>query len=123
MVVGAVWYGPLFGAHWLRVIGATQLDLEARAAMQKKAGPLYAVQFFLVLGQLALYATIVDGFTLERTLEVSFWIWLGFIMPTIAGASMWNNDSASVKWARFLIQSGYQLAIFILFAVLFGVWG
>ncbi len=29
MVVGAMWYGPLFGRAWLKVIGATASDLAA----------------------------------------------------------------------------------------------
>lgn len=30
MVVGAIWYGPLFGKKWLEITGANTSDIVAR---------------------------------------------------------------------------------------------
>ena len=43
-------------------------------------------------------------------------------MPTVAGAAMWNNDSAKISWARFMIQAGYQLVLFVMFGLILGAW-
>jgi hypothetical protein len=123
MVTGAIWYGPLFGKKWTEIVGATNQDLETRKKMQKEAGPLYIAQFVLSLLQLFILANFIFFVGLsEYSLGTALFIWLGFVMPTIAGSAMWNNDSSKIKWARFLIQSGYQLLCFVIFGFVLGVW-
>lgn len=123
MVLGFVWYGPLFGNKWLEIVGASKLDMEARKEMQKKAGPLYFVQFLLTLFQVYVLAHYVKGWTEVSAVENALWIWAAFVMPIVAGGAMWNNDSRKIAWARFLIQAGYQLILFVTFGYILGVWG
>lgn len=122
MVVGYVWYGLLFKNAWLRIIGADQDTLEQREAMQKEAGPLYVIQFVLVLGQLYILSHFIKGWEEAGGIEAALWIWLGFIMPTLAGCAMWTNEPNKQKWARFLIQAGYQLVLFVTFGYILGTW-
>ena len=137
MVIGAIWYGPLFGKKWMEICGATNQDLETRKKMQKEAGPLYLVQFVLTLFQAWVVAYSINAWDKFSKLTDTFYInglgiffgltiaviiWAAFIMPTIAGSAMWNNDSSKVKWARFLIQSGYQLVNFLVFGLVLGMW-
>ncbi len=122
MVIGAVWYGPLFGKKWLEIVGATAEDLEARKKMQAAAGPLYVVQFVLTLFQVLVLAHLIADTTRVGGLERSLWIWAAFVIPTLAGAVMWTNEEGRRKWARFLIQGGYQLTIFIVFGLLLQFW-
>ena len=122
MGVGSVWYGPLFGKKWLEVVGATAEDLEARKEMQKRMIPLYVTQFLLVLFQVWVLAYYIGGWKEVSGLGNALWIWAAFVMPTVAAASMWNNDSAKVSWARFLIQAGYQLVVFVMFGLILGAW-
>ncbi|MEK7610447.1 MAG: DUF1761 domain-containing protein [Patescibacteria group bacterium] len=118
MVLGAVWYGPLFGKKWIKVVGATEMDLEARKEMQKSAKPLYLIQFVLILFQVCVLSRLITGSIGTSVLSASLWIWAGFIMPTVAAASMWNNDSRQIAWTRFLIQTGYQLILFVMFGLI-----
>ena len=122
MVLGMLWYGPLFGKKWLDVIGASDLDIEARKKMQKNAMPLYFVQLALVFFQITVLSYFVQSAE-APALKVAFLVWAGFVAPTLAGVAMWNNDSKKVSWARFLIQVGYQLALFIIFGTLLVFWG
>lgn len=122
MVVGYVWYGPLFGKKWMEVVKATAMDEAARKEMQKRAMPLYAVQFLLVLFQVWVLAYYVEGFTQAPPIGNALWVWAGFVVPTVAASAMWNNDSAKISWARFLIQSGYQLVVFVMFGWILGMW-
>ncbi len=122
MVIGAIWYGPLFGKKWMEIVGVNSTDLEARKKMQKSAGLLYVVQFILTLFQVFILAHLIADTELVGGLERSLWIWAAFIIPTLAGAVMWTNESGKLKWARFLIQGGYQLVIFILFGLLLQYW-
>ena len=75
MVLGTIWYGPLFGKRWSKIIGATTDDLEARKKMQREAGPLYVVQFVLTLFQVLVLAHLVADTLRAGGLERSLWIW------------------------------------------------
>lgn len=122
MVIGAIWYGPLFGKKWLEIVGASEVDLEARKKMQKNAGPLYIVQFFLTLFQVLILAVMAGSSNIFDSLSVSFLVWIAFIVPTLAGSAMWTNEPEKQKWARFLLQAGYQLILFIVFGLLLQFW-
>ncbi len=123
MVVGSIWYGPLFGKKWMEICGVSAMDEAKRKEMQKAAMSLYLTQFLLTLLQLfVLVNQMTWGGWTGQAIGVSFFYWLGFIMPTIAGSAMWNNDSTKVKWARFLIQSGYQLVMFLIFGLMIQMW-
>jgi hypothetical protein len=124
MIIGSIWYGPLFGKKWMEICGVTEMDKERRAQMQKEALPLYLTQFALTLVQLYVLSNLF-AWTGEasKTVGIAFFMWLGFVMPTIAGCAMWNNNSGKVKWAQFLIQSGYQLIMFLLYGYILGMWG
>lgn len=122
MAIGAIWYGPLFGKKWMEIVGVNPADLEARKKMQKSAGPLYLAQFVLTLFQVLVLAHLIADTTKVGGLERSLWLWGAFVIPTLAGTVMWTNEQGKMKWARFLIQGGYQLTIFIVFGVLLQFW-
>jgi hypothetical protein len=122
MVIGTIWYGPLFGKKWMEIIGANTQDKKAREKMQKEAMPFYGVQFLLTLFQVLVLAHLIADTTRVGGLERSLWIWAAFVIPTLAGASMWTAESGKIKWSRFLIQGGYQLILFIVFGLLLQFW-
>lgn len=117
MILGFVWFGPLFGKQWMKVIGATPpKSAEAAKKMQQAMVPTYIIAFLLAgLEAFVLSGLIAPGFQVSA-LQTSFWIWLGFVVPTVAGGSMWNNDSPQISIQRFLILSGYYLALLSLFS-------
>lgn len=129
MIIGAIWYGPLFGKKWMEIIGADKHDEKRRKEMQKSAGPLYLVQFALVFVQVWFIGMVVNVWgqvagqaPVELIVGRTLLLWLVFIMPTIAACSMWTADPGKVRWARFFIQSEYQLILFILFGLILGSW-
>ncbi len=123
MIVGSIWYGPLFGKKWMEAIGAGACTEEERKKMQKEAMPLYLVQFVLSLVQLyVLSGLLTYGGWVPQSIWVSVFLWLGFVMPTIAGGAMWNDKPTSTKWALFLIPAGFQLVLAIIFGWMFMMW-
>lgn len=122
MVIGAIWYGPLFGKKWMEIIGVNPSDREATKKMQKSAGPLYLVQFILTLFQVLVLAHLIADTTIVGGLERSLWIWAAFIIPTLAASVMWTNAKGNLKWSKFLIQGGYQLVLFTVFGLLLQYW-
>jgi hypothetical protein len=121
LVLGAIWYGPLFGKTWMRIIGVTDMDIERRKEMQKKAMPLYLVQFILSLFQLFVLAHLT-GATAISGLMSALLVFGGFVLPTLAGSCMWTNEPRKMAWTRFLVQAGYQLVSLAIFGIILGVW-
>lgn len=126
MILGTLWYGPLFGKAWMRLIKVDPdcfTDPVKKKDAQKKAMPLYAIQFVLSIFQFWVLAQFVDGWGILAAILSAVWIWLAFIMPTVAGSVMWgNNDSRKEAWQKFFIQAGFQLVIFIAAAVIISIW-
>ena len=122
MVIGSLWYGPLFGNAWAKIIGADMQDSEARKKMQQSAGPLYFIQFLLVLFQASILAYLMGTTSDMAALKYALLAWAGFVMPTVAGSCMWNNESSKISWSRFWIQIGYQFILFVTFGLILGYW-
>jgi hypothetical protein len=122
MVVGALWYGPIFGKKWMEIIGINPESTVQRREMQKGVGVLYAIQFVLTLFQILVLAHFIADTVRVTGIERALWIWAAFIVPTLAGSVMWTNEKSRLKWARFLIQGGYQLVMFVTYGLLLHFW-
>lgn len=105
MIIGAIWYGPMFGKKWMEIVGVSPEDQEARKKKQKSAGPLYVVQFVLTLFQVLVLAHLVADTKLVGGIERSLWIWAAFVIPTLAGTIMWTNEAGKLKWHAFLYRA------------------
>ncbi len=121
LVLGSIWYGPLFGKAWARIMGTDTMSPEECKKMQQKAMPLYFVQFVLSLVQVFVLAHIT-GFSWGSGVLSAIWAWIGFVLPTVAGASMWTNEPRKLAWQRFFIQAGFQLLCFVVFGAVLGLW-
>ncbi len=122
MILGFIWYGPLFGRKWSEMIGVNPDDLEAVKKMQKNAGPLYGVQFLLTMFQMYVLAHFINAWADESGLEVALWIYAAFILTMAAGGSMWNNEPKKMAWRRFLLTAGYHLILFVVAGLVLGHW-
>ena len=92
----------------MEIIGVDPTDPEAMKKMQTSTGILYLTQFLLTLFQVLVLAHLIADTKTVGGLERALWIWAAFVIPTLAGAVMWTNETGRLKWARFLIQGGYN---------------
>lgn len=122
MVLGFIWFGLLFEKLWMNVCGTSSDDLQKRVEMKKRAAPLYVIQFILALFQAWALAHYFTGWNQTMAVLQTIEFWLIFVMPVVAGMSMWNNDSKKISWTRFLLQGGYYLVLLVVFALILSVW-
>lgn len=113
MVIGFIWYGPLFGKMWEKAHGEP---------VSEGSKSLYFVQFVLSLLTAYVLAHFINAWQDTWGGETALWIWLGFVVPIVAGSSLWTNDSKKVAWAKFLLQAGYQFIIFVMFGIILSMW-
>ncbi len=120
MVLGSVWYGPLFGKQWMAMMGMSPSSMP-KQSMAK----LYAIQavgslvMAFVLAHALVYASAymqVSG--AQAGLMVGFWNWLGFIAPVTLGSVLWEGKS----WKLWFLNNGYYLVLLCSMGLILSLW-
>ncbi len=94
MVIGSLWYGPLFGKMFMKAMGMDGMTPEQKQAMQKGMMWNYVGQLVASLVMFYVLARFIgalgDG-TMVTALKTAFWGWLGFVVPVKAGDALWGG--------------------------------
>ena len=93
MVVGFIWYGPLFGKMWMHLTGKKEMG--DKKDMPKTYGILFAASL------VAAYVLSVLG----PSLGTAFWIWLGFQATLLLNSVLFEGKS----WNLYFLNAGHQL--------------
>lgn len=110
MVIGFIWYGPLFGRQWMDLMG---LDINKIKSMKMNANKAYIISFIgallmaYVLAHASTYAAAyyAEFPKLVAYLMTAFWSWLGFVMIVQLGSVLFENKPTKL----FILNTGYQL--------------
>ncbi len=125
MVLGFLWYGPLFGKAWMKEMGMNMPSPEEMKAMQKKMTKSYILMFIgaLVMAYVLAHNVVMGSafFDMQGVgigLQAGFWNWLGIAAPVLMGAVLWEKKTR--KW--FMITAGYYLVLMLIMGALLGGW-
>lgn len=119
MVLGFLWYGPLFGKEWARLSG---VSLESM-----KNGPKtnYLIMFVGALGMsfvlahtLIFASAYLNESGITAGLQTGFWNWLGFIVPVTLGVVLWEGKA----WKLWVINTSYYLIALCTMGVILSLW-
>ncbi len=110
-VIGAIWYGPLFGKTWAQSMGM---------AAQPSGAEIARGSLFNIIGLFLMAYVLAHSVAVWRpsTWGVSaadqeawvygfyggFFVWLGYIMPMLLNSVAYERKS----WTTFGINLGYQ---------------
>ena len=128
MIIGSIWFGPLFGKKWSEVMGVDfdSKSEEEKKAMMKMMGPMYALQFILSLLTLYILAHYIAGWQPQPGamggIINALFIYVGFIVPTLAGNAMWSGKTKRLALNMFWINAGYNLILYVVFGAILGGW-
>jgi hypothetical protein len=107
MVVGGLWYGPVFGKNWMGYVGKTREELRAQGGM----GYLFAIVGSLVLAFVMTYVTQwADAIGFGEGLLVGIVMWAGFVLSTLVTGSVFEGR----PWGLIMLNSGNSLVTFML---------
>jgi hypothetical protein len=115
-VLGAVWYGFLFGKAWM--------DLEHLSMDQTKSmNPVlpYIITFvlnLLIAFFLAQLCTWRNASTAARGASLGVLLWIGFVGPITYTTNMYEMRPFNL----FLINEGYSLVGLLLMGAILGAW-
>jgi hypothetical protein len=114
MAMGALWYGPLFGNLWLRLIGKTADEIEGDPMdYLKTAVAAFIAMLFLDLVVASFGAqSLADGVVVGALTFIGFGATLTFVYTTFEGPD-------ERVW---LLYAAYQLVVFVIMGGVFAVW-
>lgn len=114
MFVGFLWYGPLFGERWMRLIGKRMEEIESGSSM-------YVISAVAALVSAYVLAVIVGASSAE-----------GLIAGALIGAFVWVGIGATgtLVYTTFegpptgvwMLHALYQLVVFLINGALFAIW-
>ena len=114
LVLGGLWYGPLFGKVWLGVIGKKQEDIQSSATM-------YMLPLLAGLAGAYVLATMISG------LGINVW-WQGALTGIIlylgvgSAATLTMGTFEGSPRGAWLLYTVYQIIVFGAQGILFIVW-
>lgn len=123
MVLGSLWFGPIFGKMWVKTSGMAVEKIEE--AKKKGMAGAYALMFVAslvmayVLAHALVFANAYFGASgVSAGLMAGFWNWLGFVAPVTIGVVLWENKS----WKYWAITYFYHLVGLLLMGAILARW-
>ncbi len=123
MVIGFLWYGPIFGKKWMALSGITKEQIVA--SKKKGMAKQYALMF---VGSLIMAYVLAHAFVFASTymkvsgvmagLSVGFWNWLGFIAPVTLGIVLWEGK----PWKLWCLNNSYYLVSLLVMGSILALW-
>ena len=122
VILGFIWYGPLFGKQWMRTVGISHEAMEE--AKRRGMSGMWRTYLMMIIGTLVMayvLAHVIAAFgeALGESVggtgaSAGIWMWLGFVAPVTLGSVLWENR----PWKYWFIVSGYYLVSLILMGII-----
>jgi hypothetical protein len=125
MVLGSIWFGPLFGKMWQQMTGMDTMDPVKRDEAMKGVWKSYILAFVaalvmaFVLDHSIIFAQSylkVSG--MSAAIQGAVWSWLGFVVPVTLAGVLWESR----PWKFWVVNSSYYLIQLAIFALILVSW-
>lgn len=120
MIIGSIWYGPLFGKRFIHEMGMDTWTPEKQAEMKKSMTISYVWQFIASLVMffvLAWYITTSIHPGVYGGVANAFGLWLGFVVPLSLGNVLWGGNKT-----LFWLTIGNMLITLLVAGMIIGGW-
>ncbi len=120
MVIGSIWYGPLFGKAFMSAMGMDTWSPEQQAKMKKAMAVTYLLQFIASLVMFYVFAWIMGGLnqmSVMGGLLSALWVWVGFVVPIKLGEALWGGNMT-----LFRLGIGNMLVTMLAAGAIIGAW-
>lgn len=120
MVIGSIWFGPLFGKQYMAAMGMNEWSPEKQAEMKKCMPKAFAGQFVASLVMFfvfAWYTNLSNHPGVLGGINNAFWVWIGFVVPLKIGDTLWGG-----KWILFWLGIGNMFFTLLAAGAIIGAW-
>jgi len=119
MVIGFLWYGPIFGKAWMQLMKIDKKKMDE--AKKKGMAKSYAVMFISALIMnyvLAHFVKYLGSKTFMDGMQAGFWLWLGFIATVQIGIVLWEGKPVKL----YLINAAHYLVALMVTGGILAIW-
>lgn len=117
--VGALWHSPVgFSAYWMKLMGFTEESIKKMPLSPAQAMTIGFVVQLLQAFVLAHFMVLVNAGNLLLATQLAFWVWFGFLAPTLISSWLWEGKS----WKLFAFNAAYSLVSIMVMAIVLGLW-
>jgi hypothetical protein len=119
VILGFIWYTPLFGKAWAKELG---FDTTVKPA----SGELAKGMIFMVIGNFLMAYVFANNMAawsyvpgnkemspMANVMSAAIFTWLGFYLPVDLGSVAWEKKS----WKLFGINTGYHFMMLLVTAL------
>ena len=118
-ILGALWYGPLFGKTWIRLMDFSEKHMkEAKRKGMAKQLVINFISSFIMAYILAYFIQVLFYSELNAILFLAFLIWIGFIATTTLGSVLWEGKNIKL----YLINNLYSLVSLVIMSLILRMW-
>ncbi|HKZ49471.1 MAG TPA: DUF1761 domain-containing protein [Candidatus Nanoarchaeia archaeon] len=115
---GFLWYGPMFGKQWMKMMGFTDKSMKSMKTSMGKSMAFGFVGLLITSFVLSLFVDFLQATTIMDALVVGFLIWLGFFVTTMAGSVLWEGKS----WKLYGFNITYHLINLSIITIILTLW-
>jgi hypothetical protein len=126
MVLGFIWFGPLFGKLWARHMGMEDMAKPSSGEMNKSL-LIFALASFLIafvyahavgVWRASAWGLSPDAPPNMLALNSAFFTWLGFFFPMQMGRVAWEQK----KWGLVAVNTSFDLVRLLAFGFVLAYW-
>ncbi len=118
MIVGTIWYGPVLGKTWQKLMGFTPESMKNMPLTPAQAMIGGLVTALLMSYVLAHFVFLYGAVDLGGALELAFWVWVGFLATETAGVWLWEGKSSNL----FMFNAAERLVAVFLMTIILTLW-
>ena len=120
MIIGGLWYSPLlFGKLWIKLSNVTPKQIEeAKKKGMTKAYILMFISSLVMAYIIAHFVDYVQAVDMITALQLTFWIWLGFIVTVLLSSVLWEGKPVKL----FLINISHYLVSIGVMSIILSLW-
>jgi len=115
VIVGMIWYGPVFGKKWMKLVGKSESDMEKD---KKEMPKIFAISFIGSLIMAFVLTVINKGINTEYGQPeniffgayIGILVWLGFVATVNLSDLLYEKRNQQLV----SLQSGYYLVSLVL---------
>ncbi len=119
MVLGSLWYGPVFGKLWVKLSGhSPQKDQGGHIHLYLLSFLSALVMAYVLAHSIVFAESYMKVSGVSAGLQGGFYNWLGFVVPVTLSTVLWDGK----PWKLWVLNSSYYLIQLLIFGVILALW-
>lgn len=114
LIWGAIWYGPIFGKKWGKMLGYSKLSQKETALIKNEMWKSLLWELSMALTFYIALAYIITITPHHPSIFITLIIWLGLVVPVTASSVLWWWVQRNQIVPRILIMIGFRFIMIML---------